>query len=205
MADYIPRNSINNPEQKEEPKKRKPSIEAAPQPKKKTRLERIIEAYTPKDISMIIDNVIFDMIIPASKQFLESMGNRFLNAILFPNANDNYSRNTRPSNGPVYRQYYEQDNRRVEPAPRIRNDVYRYQDYEYTLREAECILADMQSVLDEPNSTVVTVADLMQFSYLPSYQSDENYGWTSLAGVRPIYDARTGKYYLNLPKPMSLQ
>lgn len=77
---------------------------------------------------------------------------------------------------------------------------YDYKDMWFDERaDAEKVLLQMQT---ETNKDVATIADLKKFSGLCANWIDYQYYWTDLSKAE-IFKGRNGKYYLDLPEPIS--
>lgn len=201
---------MDSKQKKEERKPVEPVLKEAPKIREKTFEEKLKEAINPaRDLKEIRDHVVFDILIPSWKYNVQSSVMSLLEMFLFPNG-VNPNRTTRPvSSGPAYREYYRQNNP-VNPynnpnPQRLRNDVYRYQDYGFNTREeAEDVLNGMWDIFNNSSAKVVTVGEYYELLRLPTNQTDFNYGWTSLSAIEPVQNYADGKYYLTLPKPMAL-
>lgn len=207
---YKPAYLMDNNDPRKKEKKVEPVVKEAPKIREKTFKEKLKEEINPaRDIKEIADHIVFKIIIPSFKyNFRESIFN-LVDMFLFPQG-VNPTRSVRPSSGPVYREYYDRNNPTSAnryPAQRIRNDVFRYEDYEgfETIEEAEKVLNGMWDILNNSEGRVVTVGEYYQLRAIPTNQTDFNYGWTNLNSVQPMQDFNDGKWYLVLPKPMALR
>ena len=93
-------------------------------------------------------------------------------------------------------------NFKYEARPWVYYDAsYDYEDIRFAEREdADKVLFHMQK---ETDKNVVTIADFKRFSGLAANWSDTRYGWTDLSEAK-VFRSRNGKYYLDLPEPISI-
>ena len=205
MAEYIPRSSLD--QQKEEPtkerKKLDPVVQSAPQPKKQTTWDKFKSAMISEDSQSLGDYLLFDVMVPAFKQTIQSLVNNAVDMLLFGGSGPRS--NNMPANRVSYRSYF--DNQRggysaPSYANRPRTATYNYEENVFASRgDAEAVFYRMQEIIDRYQ--VVRVADYLELSDRPSSYVDNNYGWTDLSTVR-ILRARNGGYYLDLPRPIAI-
>ena len=204
MAEYIPRSSLD--QQKEEPvkerKKLDPVVQSAPQPKKQTTWDKFKSAMISEDSQSLGDYLLFDVMVPAFKQTIQSLVNNAVDMLLFGGSGPR--NNNMPANRVSYRSYF--DNQRGYSSPsyanRPRTATYNYEENVFASRgDAEAVFYRMQEIIDRYQ--VVRVADYLELSDRPSSYVDNNYGWTDLSTVR-ILRARNGGYYLDLPRPIAI-
>lgn len=202
MADYIPRSSLDAPKKEElhERKKLEAVVSETPKPKKKTLWDKVKEQFINEDRNSIGEYLILDVIVPAIKKTLQETVNNGVDMLLYGESSNRRSSNL-PANRVSYRNYY--DNRANDrySAPRP-SQGYGFDEVVFGSRgDAEAVKYRMQEIIDQYQ--VVRVADYLELSDRPSNYTDNNYGWTSMDDVRIIRD-RSGGYYLDLPRPMSL-
>lgn len=182
--------------------------------RKKPIARRFAEAFGAKEGQGVIEYIICDIIVPATKNMLLDSISDGVEMALF---GDVSSRRRRPSydrraSGSRYE--YDRvswrdgqrrdDDRRKDRERSERNRVSSIQDYEYiefTYKEdAENVINGLIDIIDSYGDT--TVSDLYELSGYTAEPQMRNYGWTALgsASVKRIRNA----YVLDLPRPVLL-
>ena len=202
MADYIPRSSLDAPKKEDihERKKLEAVVSDTVVPKKKTLWDKVKDQFITEDRESIGEYLLIDVLVPAIKKTLQDMINNGVDMILYGEAGSRRNSNL-PANRVSYRNYYDgrANDRYSNPRPR---NSYGFEEVLFMSRgDAEAVKYRMEEIIDQYQC--VRVADYLELSDRPSNYTDNNYGWTNLNDVRIVRD-RSGGYYLDLPRPMSL-
>lgn len=206
MANYIPKNSLDEPFDKQKVREKQTPVVSEPaKDKKKSRMQRIKEQFVTEDKDTMIDYIIFDWFIPNFKEGLISMAVSCLEMI-FPNRNRSRSGYyNRGYSSASYRPYVEQRDPYYN-RPQVVSNGYNFNEVTYKTRgDADAVLYRMKEILTR--YPTVSVADYLELSRRDASFTDNNYGWTgnSLNDVKIIKDSWSGEWYLDLPRPMELE
>lgn len=197
MENYKPNSHKSREEQVEASRERKKIERVVNGPvkiKQKGELQKIADAFTPKDRSDITSYFIWDVLVPTAKKAIVDIVCMCLNI-----DDPGFKRKSTPSKV-SYRDYYDKGNTRRTAGDPRHASRFDYEDIIIPTRgEAEAVLAQMDDIIDR--YTFVSVLDLYDVCGLdaPPYTSDK-YGWTDLrtARVVPIRDG----YLLKLPRAL---
>lgn len=180
-----------------DPEKRKVSKPVAKAVKtKKAPGRTLVESFVTDDLPAVKDYLIFDVLIPATKNAISDMVTTGIEMILFGESTSRRSGSRTSTNQKVsYSNYYRtSSNSSTKLSPRER---YSYDDVVLGTRgEAEDVLGHMYDILDEYE--MVSIADLYDLVGIQSRYTDNKYGWTDLTGAR-VERTRDG-YYIHLPR-----
>lgn len=167
--------------------------------RKKGVLGRIRDILIADDIDNVKEYAISEVIIPGLKNLIVDSVSMLVLGSTFSRKGGRDDREK-----VSYKTMYKSDRRgarRERERDRDQDDTPNWDEVYYeTLSDADDVLSGMYDLLKEYDE--VTVKDLYDLSGYKSSIFDDNYGWTSLRGVE-IKRNRHG-YYLNLPKPYSI-
>lgn len=173
-------------------------IEGVVVERKKPLGKRILATFTGDDSRSVGNYLLFDVILPATKQLISDIAIQGVERVLFGDG-------ARPSQGrPGYRTPYNRmssngGSRRNEPRT-ISQTAKRTHDFNEiileTREDAQRILDDLRSVLEQFD--VVTVSDLYDLVGITGSFQDDKWGWFELNNA-PIRRIAEG-YLLELPK-----
>lgn len=166
--------------------------------KKPGAIKKALGFFMPEDVDDFKSYIIFDVLIPKIKSFLDES---FHACLYGKNSN---SKNKTPSEGLSYRAYYDSKNSSVTRSSNAsRNDGFEYDDIILDNRgAAEDVLVKMKDLIEIYGA--VSIGDLYELVGLssPNY-TNRNYGWKSLK-TADVLKVRDG-YLLKLPKAIPLQ
>ena len=195
------------PKEKTEPEK--PTQIAQAVQRKKTVGRRIMESFTGDDAQSVGSYLLFDVFIPAAKNFLMDAASQGVERILFGDSRPrssssrsgytNYSNYSRPSS-PTPRISYAGARDRDEPRMGAHH-TFDFNDILLPTRgDAEAVLDELRGQLMKYD--VATVSDLYHMVGLSSEFTYDKWGWNNLEQAR-IAMTRHG-YILDLPRPEPL-
>lgn len=168
--------------------------------RKKGVLGRIRDILIADDIDNVKEYAISEVIIPGLKNLIVDSVSMLVLGSTFSRKGGRDDRE-KVSYKTMYKSDRRGSRREREERDRDQNDTPNWDEVYYeTLSDADDVLSGMYDLLKEYDE--VTVKDLYDLSGYKSSIFDDNYGWTSLRGVE-IKRNRHG-YYLNLPKPYSI-
>ncbi len=179
--------------------------------KKKTLGKKIFETFVKEDVVNVKEYMIYDMLIPAVKNFLfdgiiGGIKDTIEMSLFGTNSRVSGNRVVRGPGGQSYVQYQAignqkrtQDERRHSAANN--RAVSNFGDIEFSSRgEAEEVLSQLVDFTADYG--MASVADLYYSVGMASDYTDNKYGWTDLSSSY-VDRSRTG-YILRLPKPRPL-
>lgn len=191
-AAIVPTN--NDPEKK---KVTKPVAKAVKT--KKAPGRTLVESFVTDDLPAVKDYLIFDVLIPATKNAISDLVTTGIEMILFGESTHRRSGSRTSTNQKVsYSNYYRTSNNGLPSRSIVSSkERYSYDDVVLGTRgEAEDVLGHMFDILDEYE--MVSIADLYDLVGIQSSYTDNKYGWTDLTGAR-VERTREG-YYIHLPR-----
>lgn len=158
----------------------------------------LMESFVTDDLPAVKDYLIFDVLIPATKNAISDLVTTGIEMILFGESTGRRGINRTSTNQKVsYSNYYRTSNTSSGSRVLAARDRYSYDDVILGTRgEAEDVLGHMYDILDEYE--MVSIADLYDLVGIQSSYTDNKYGWTDLTGSR-IERTRDG-YYIHLPR-----
>lgn len=164
---------------------------------KKSPGRSLVESFVTDDLPAVKDYLIFDVLIPATKNAISDLITSGVDMLLFGESSGRRSSNRYSTNQKVsYSNYYRTSGNSIKSAP-VTRERYSYDDVVLGTRgEAEQVLGSMYDILDEYE--MVSIADLYDLVGLESRYTDNKYGWTDLSGSR-VERTRDG-YYIHLPR-----
>lgn len=183
---------------KEAPKLEK-VITSAIVERKKPLGRRIVESFTGDDSKSVGHFVLFDVVLPTTKQLISDVVSQGIERLLF---GENSRQQTRGGYRPGYNNYSPRPvQRRDEPARAISQKARATHDFNEIVIESR---QDAQKVLDDITAAieqydVATVSDLYDLVGITGSFQDDKWGWYDLRAAR-IVRVREG-YLLDLPKP----
>ena len=194
----LPPNSYRSKEhtesQDEKPSKEIKKVPIKGAVKKKSRAQRIKEAFFGEDVGSVSQYVFYDVLIPATKKLLAEMVNGAVNMTLFGDgrARDRDRGRTHVSMSSIYEGRSEGRYRRDS-----RNSYRsRLNDIIFDNRQdAEMVLERLQDLIDEYG--LASLQDLYSLVGFDSTYTDNNWGWTNLKGAG-VLGVQEG-YVLDLP------
>ena len=175
-------------------------------PKKKPLGTKFAETFLAVDLKSVAKHIIFEVLIPTTKETLEDIIRGSTSMILW--GGETRSRSSRGrGDGRVYRsydKYYGEGGRSrsgddkpvIRPQPRNQIEDLIFD----TKRDAEEVLDSLVDRIAEYN--VVSVKDLYMFAGMPSNYAQDTYGWFSVEEAE-ILHVREG-WLLKLPRPVKI-
>jgi hypothetical protein len=167
--------------------------------RKKSLGKRIAEAFTGDDSKSVGHFILFDVVVPATKQLLSDIATQGVERILFgDNARTIQQRNGGYRSGSSYnRPVQRATSQRQQPSQRARA-THDFTEVAITDRaEAQQVLDDLTAALDQFD--VITVSDFYDAVGVTGSFQDDKWGWYDLRGAR-IVRVREG-YVIDFPKP----
>ena len=164
-------------------------------PKKKSGFKKVVDVVAPDGVDDAVSHIIFDILIPGAKDMVWDIFGSML-------WGDQHRKRTRGSSGGVktntpYRDYYRHPDDRSLPATRVRV-AYEVEDYPIPdRRDAECVLAELDSILREYGT--VKVSEYYEAIGVTPRSIDYKYGWTDLRNAY-VDKVREG-WIIRLPRP----
>ena len=171
--------------------------------RKKPLARRIAENFTGEDIHSVGDWIIFEVIIPATKNLITDVVKEGIERIMFPGGS------THPSTyrTGASRTAYGSSSRLVTPSqppqmnPRARA-THDFQDLRLNDRvDAEAALSGLSDCIEEFGWA--TVKDLYDLVGITSSFIDSGWGWTDIRGAS-VRRLPRGGFLLDLPRPIPL-
>jgi hypothetical protein len=194
--------SVNNPEKKAVEK----VITGTAVTRPKGLGSKIAEAFIMDDTKTVGQYILFDVVIPTTKNLIMDMGNEFLSRLLNGTGGSRIRRDAfgRSTGGSVgYNKMYSGSSGRGDDRERPMSNRARathdFDEIEIETRgEAEDVLATMGDRLDQYG--MVTLTDLYDMVGISGSFADDKWGWVDLRGSEVVRN-RAGRYVLSLPKP----
>lgn len=162
---------------------------------------KLKELFVAEDIGNVKNYIIHDVLVPALKKAFYDVIVNGLSISLYGDTRMN-TRSDRPGSNVSYVSYYDRD-RRNDYTPSYRGrSGYSYRDVVVDSRtEAIDILDRMDEAIQAYG--IVTVLDLYDFAGLPTYPTDNKYGWSSIRDAQIAHE-RDGGWVIKLPKPLPI-
>jgi len=194
-----PGNSYN----KVESKVRAPVVQGRSIKKKKTIGERFATTVYSQESKNIIDYVLYDVLIPATKATIMEMINSALDIKFYGTDNRRDRRDRSRSTGYVSYSSYSSSPKERKPERRevLSRHPQKFEDVVMDSRsDAQIVLDSMAELVDAYG--VCTVAEYYDFAGVNSEWTDHKYGWDNLstAVVRKIREG----YIIDLPRAEAL-
>lgn len=158
------------------------NVKAKDAPKSRTFWQSFVE----EDVKTIKDYLIFDVLVPATKNAISDLVSGGVDMLLFGQA----SGRRRSGGGTNYTAYSSKgntttiryDSNTQQSKPVTRNGVYTYKDiYLGSRADAEEVLTTAIATLEKYEA--LSVADLYEICGMDSNYTDNKYGWTNLNGA----------------------
>lgn len=179
--------------------------------KKRSFGKRLRESLFPGHAETVGEYLIWDVLIPSSKDVIADMATTFFERMLFGEArpgrrpmqqrgmggNTSHVSYNRMSTGQP-QQVIRQEPR--QPAPQAGARELDYIMFE-TRIEGEAVLAGMHDTVGRYQAC--TIADMYDLVGLTGDYTASDWGWTNLEGVT-VERARRGGYFINLPEPIRM-
>lgn len=150
-------------------------------------------SFLAADFKDVQTYLLTDVIVPAAKDLLYSIGSKGLSLVLWGEDKSPTKRNGTRFN---YNSISSSNSRDDRPPMRIRT-AYNYQDLLFDSRaDAERVLEEMCDIFEK--NEFITVGDMYDLAGQRTIQTDFDYGWTDLrtARVRASGDG----YYIEMPR-----
>lgn len=201
MADYANNSHKARASEQSSPPQAEPTrgsgriVQSDLKPKKKSGLKKVADVVAPEGIDNAVSHIIFDILIPGAKDMLWDI----VGSMLY---GDQHRKRTRGAGGAPkantpYRNYYPHPDDRSLPATRVRV-AYEVEDYPIPdRRDAECVLAELESILREYGT--VKVSEYYEAIGVTPRSIDYKYGWTDLRNAY-VDKVREG-WIIRLPRP----
>lgn len=168
---------------------------------KKSGSGKLKELFVAEDIGNVKNYIIHDVLVPALKKAFYDVIVNGLSISLYGDTRMN-ERSSRPGSNVSYVSYYDRDRRNDYAPSYSRRTGYSYSDVVVETRpEAIDILDRMNESIQAYG--IVTVLDLYDFAGLPTYPTDNKYGWSSIRDAQIIHD-RDGGWRIKLPRPVAI-
>lgn len=200
MPEY-PDNSHSGREAAGPPKKKVTKvITGTAKTRKKSKTQKLVNAFLPEDIASVKSYILKDVIIPNIKYAAADA----LSVMLFGETGHIGGR--RSSGSKVsYNRYYEEkrDDRRSYGRPRAPVGGFDYDDIVFeTYGDAELVLDQLEAAINQYG--LASVLDLYDLAGVtpPGYVSN-NYGWTDIRSAKIIRDR--DDYILQLPRTVQIK
>lgn len=201
--DYVPASHKYNEEvsKKEETEKKK--TVATPIEGKPSVSSRFKETFFGDSFENVKEYVIWDIMMPALKDFLYNLPQAVLGALFYgENSPSSYRPVSRMSNNTNYSRYSDEraSTRRRETVSSKTSRRYDFDRYEFSTRvEAQDVLYEMIGEIEEHGQC--SVADFYEMIGKDSQAEwiDQKWCWTDLKRVRIV--PRHGHYVIDLPEP----
>lgn len=173
--------------------------------RKKSLGRRFVESFaTGDDSRTVIQYVMLDVIVPATKDAIADAVSQFVERSLFGEPRSASRRtgqrpNTSYTNYTKYSSPSRSEPREISKTARARHD---FEEVIISTRaEAEQVLSSMLEVIEKYNS--ITVADFYDLVGITGNHADNKWGWEDLRGTGIVRVG--GGYLLDLPKPDPLR
>lgn len=183
---------------------RKPHRKVAePASEKRTVGSRFKETFFGESFSSVKDYVIWDIMMPALKEFLYNLPQAILGALFYGDTSGGYrSSSSRRTESRSYsrRENYSRYSSRREELSRGSSRRYDFDRFEFNSRqEAQDVLYEMLGEIEEHGQC--SVADFYEMIGKDSQAEwiDQKWVWTDLDRVR--ITPRRGRYVILLPEP----
>lgn len=208
----LPSNSKEPPKKKvlkdAAEKKVEKVIEGTVIQKKKTLTHRIVETFAGDTIENVGTYVLFDVVIPATKNLVQDIVVEGVAKLLFGDGRSARVNNIRGANYTAYQRYSNGGTviRASTPAaPTISNQARSNHDFGTIIfssrDEAILVLDNLTELID--TYQVATVSDFYNLvGITPSYM-DGKYGWNNLRDA--ACNRVSGGYVLSLPRPLPVE
>ena len=201
-VNYPSNSKISKAEASEEPAESKKVIESVvsgtARQQKKSLGRQITETFAGDDARSVGHYVLFEVIIPATKNILYDAGSQGFERLLFGESRGSVSVSRR-SSGTSYNSLSKDrrpDRRDLSYKSRANHD---FDEIVIDTRgEAEQVVERLGDLIREYD--VATVADLFSLTDVSSHPIYNKWGWTDIRGTQ-IRRARGGGYLIDLPKP----
>ena len=198
-------------QQKEEPQEESKKLtRQVATAKRIVRKKTFLDSLLNGTLKVVGSYILFDIIIPATKNMISDMINNGSDMILFGEPKSRRRDRDRVSPRVSYTEYYgrdrDRDRGRLDDRERRDSRIYgrsRFDSDDILLpsrEEAEEVIQSMFEVYDQYNA--VTVAEFLELVGLPDEYTDQNYGWTNLRDIQ-TRRVRDG-YIIDLPVPKVL-
>lgn len=159
---------------------------------------RIMATFTGDDSRTVGNYILFDVALPALKQLLSDVVSTGIERLLFGGERPGTVRRS-------YTPYNRYSSSPVSSTNRGTSSVRRSTDLRTPHMDDIVVdnLGTANEIIDALNELiqnydVATLADLYQLVNITGSYTDENWGWTSMAGARPV--RVNGGYLLDLPR-----
>lgn len=213
-ADSLPNNSLVAKQKAKDPKKT-PDVQKAIQPvaqgsvEKKSFGRRFIETLGLSDGRTVGDYLLWDVIVPAGKDLVNSIVTNGISVLLYGNAKPRNVERRGATSRVSYGRYYEEQrggSRQQSSYSYNPRGAFDFAEVTYPTRaEGEKVLDEMVEIVDAYE--FVKVSEFLQLSNVPESQihfTDADMGWDRLGGVEVVpVQTRSGvRWGLTLPKPI---
>ena len=213
-ASELPNNSLVAKQAREKDPKKTPDVQKALQPvakgeiQKKSFGRRFIETLGLSDGRTVGDYLMWDVIVPAGKDLVNSIVTNGMSVLLYGNAKPRNIERSHGTSRVSYGRYYEDRNAPVRSQPSYSYNSRAAMDFgDITFRtrnEAEMVLSEMVECIDMYK--FVRVSDFLTLSNVSEtdiHFTDHNLGWDALGSVEvvPVQTASGTRWSLTLPRP----
>lgn len=201
MENYKSNSDKERYERKSE-KKIEPVIIGTAKTRKKKESHKFTDIFVAEDVNNVKSYILMEVIIPTVKKAISDVITTGIDMLLYGESDRN--KKSSLSSKVSYRNYYEQDSKRVR-AGSINNKRNSF-DYDDILFDNR---GDAESVLDAMNDIislygVVSVSDFYELARVPNDNfTMNNYGWTYIGSATAVR-VREG-YILKLPRAIPLK
>lgn len=168
---------------------------------RKSRGGKLKDLFVAEDLGSVGTYLIKDVLVPALKKAFYDIIVNGLSISLYGDTRAS-DRDRRPGSTVSYVSYYDRDRRNdYTPSYRSRSG-YSYSDVVVESR------TDAIDILDRMNEAIqaygiVTVLDLYDFAGLPTYPTDNKYGWSNVRDAQIVL-TRDGGWQIKLPRPLPI-
>lgn len=202
MDQKFPGNSHNeNPSPKQKPKKVEQVVKARVVRQKQPLSKRFKEHFMPSGGEPIGEHILFNVLLPGAQAAASEVLHQSIDIIMPVSSRRGVPRRgvggfTEYRNGGTRRTPWDREDPRESGVDRRTRATHSFdQVIIYDRAEAQTVLDEMYNLLDQYDQ--VTVGDFYDCVGETKEFTDENYGWTTLAGTRII--RRNGGYVVDLP------
>lgn len=167
--------------------------------KKKGLMRKIAETFTGDDVHSVGGYILFDVVVPASKNLIQDIVNEGIQRLLFGDVRGRV-RPTQRGNYTSYNKIYDTDRRPRDISHRARA-THDFDEIVIDNRsEADSVIDGLATLIDDFG--VATVSDLYDLVGMTGSFTDNKWGWFNLREASVIR-IREG-YLLNLPRPVPI-
>lgn len=196
------RNGDTAPTDERREPKHKAVVTGKAERKKETTAQKFKRSFFGENVTNVKDYVIFDVLVPALRDTIFSVGNNAMSMVLYGEP-DRVKRSKKGDENVSYASYYVGNNRRRNEDRRPRSGMEEYDQIILESRgDAENVIAQLQDLAWDYGQA--SVAELYDLVGMTASFTDERWGWFKgdLRGASP---RRTGRgWILELPKPTRL-